>query len=540
MKKSLIALFSLVFFCISYITEAQVSDYTVAGNVLTVTKNKVANYPILVTDLSTKKTETILTDRNGYYFYEAKPSASSISEYLFQVKDPCATTPQEFRYRPQKGLTNHDFIICDLAVNPAGCPVKFNYKVGVNNTVEFTATPPNKSGEYSWEFGDGSSGTGNPISHTYAAEGTYKVILVYKDSICTSSAILEVVIGSNRKPTSFNASCCAKIMIKSVAPTVSNTGLFFEFTASSDAKNAKITWDFGDGSPKEEGNPVRHKYDSVGRYLVTAYIESEFCKVAVSTWIQVIDSKNPNPCAIDFSARVNQLEASFTPTSSQKPDKVFWDFGDGTTSNDLQPVHVYSKEGIYKVKLVMVFGTQECIIVKEIQVGKNTGNPCGFDWYFKTDQLTLYAQGNFRQKPDSVLWSFGDSTYSKDLVVTHKYNSPGTYVVTLTVWINGVECSVQKKIEIKAGFQNPDIEITNINPNPATDNIDVTVKSDGQYKVVVAISDVRGNVLEKYSLELMPNENHIPINLDNISPGVYYLLIYYNNNIVAKSNFVKK
>ena len=188
----------------------------------------------------------------------------------------------------------------------------------------------------------------------------------------------------------------------------------------------------------------------------------------------------------------------------------------------------------------MVFGTQECIIVKEIQVGKNTGNPCGFDWYFKTDQLTLYAQGNFRQKPDSVLWSFGDSTYSKDLVVTHKYNSPGTYVVTLTVWINGVECSVQKKIEIKAGFQNPDIEITNINPNPATDNIDVTVKSDGQYKVVVAISDVRGNVLEKYSLELMPNENHIPINLDNISPGVYYLLIYYNNNIVAKSNFVKK
>ena len=134
------------------------------------------------------------------------------------------------------------FIICDLAVNPARCPVKFNYKVGVNNTVEFTATPPNKSGEYSWEFGDGSSGTGNPISHTYAAEGTYKVILVYKDSSCASSAILEVVIGSNQKPTSFNASCCAKIIIKSVAPLCKAIQIILQFTASSDAKNAKITW----------------------------------------------------------------------------------------------------------------------------------------------------------------------------------------------------------------------------------------------------------------------------------------------------------
>ena len=42
----------------------------------------------------------------------------------------------------------------------------------------------------------------------------------------------------------------------------------------------------------------------------------------------------------------------FTNTSA-KTGSFVWDFGDGTTSNEANPVHKYSKAGIYNVKLTL-------------------------------------------------------------------------------------------------------------------------------------------------------------------------------------------
>jgi hypothetical protein len=68
-------------------------------------------------------------------------------------------------------------------------------------SVTFTATTPAGTAgmSYGWNFGDGTSGSGSPVTHTYAAAGTYAVSLVATSTSgggCMDSAFLSVTIGS--------------------------------------------------------------------------------------------------------------------------------------------------------------------------------------------------------------------------------------------------------------------------------------------------------------------------------------------------------
>jgi hypothetical protein len=60
------------------------------------------------------------------------------------------------------------------------CEMIKNAKIGVSGSNPFTFTalnlPPGVFG-YFWDFGDGNTGAGSPINHTYASGGTYTVCL---------------------------------------------------------------------------------------------------------------------------------------------------------------------------------------------------------------------------------------------------------------------------------------------------------------------------------------------------------------------------
>jgi PKD repeat protein len=169
-----------------------------------------------------------------------------------------------------------------------------------------------------------------------------------------------------------------------------------------------------------------------------------------------------NPCNITakYEYRKDSLDCKkvqfinlSTPIS---PNVHFvWKFGDGGTSNDVNPAHVYSQPGKYYVCLVSEAGTNcrreycDTVIV-------NCETPCNiqpnFTWradslvpskiYFKNLTLSTVVAIHYS-------WKFGDGTGSNDINPTHVYSQPGKYTVCLVAEIgNTCRREICKQIEV--------------------------------------------------------------------------------------------
>lgn len=122
---------------------------------------------------------------------------------------------------------------------------------------------------YSWDFGDGATGTGATTAHTYSSSGTFTVTLVVTDARGTSGepATTSAVIteAPNEAPVA-----------DAGGPYAGNTGSAIDFdgTGSSDPDGdlpLTYSWDFGDGSTGTGATPS-HAYDEAGQYTVTLVV----------------------------------------------------------------------------------------------------------------------------------------------------------------------------------------------------------------------------------------------------------------------------
>ncbi|PWR72972.1 PKD domain-containing protein, partial [Methanospirillum lacunae] len=123
-------------------------------------------------------------------------------------------------------------------------------------------------------------------------------------------------------------------------------------------------WQFGDGGTSTEPNPT-HRYNLSGVYSVNLHASNPKSG-GVGVWnkyVTVTDSIIPEPTATPVPERITPmfqfsptngttpLSVSFTDMSSGYPTSWLWDFGDGSTSEDQNPVHKYTTTGSYSVML---------------------------------------------------------------------------------------------------------------------------------------------------------------------------------------------
>ncbi|KAA5533216.1 PKD domain-containing protein [Taibaiella lutea] len=141
----------------------------------------------------------------------------------------------------------------------------------------FTATnPAGTSGmTYSWDFGDGNTGSGNPVTHTYSTGGNYTVTLTSTGGGCSYTNAQAV----NYFSSTFNCSSATA----GFTSTVNNSLVQFTNTSSGN-QNVPGTmyqgsWDFGDGTTSTFNYPntytasPTHNYTSTGTYSVTLTYE---------------------------------------------------------------------------------------------------------------------------------------------------------------------------------------------------------------------------------------------------------------------------
>ena len=84
-------------------------------------------------------------------------------------------------------------------------------------------------------------------------------------------------------------------------------------------------------------------------------------------------------------------------------NSYFWDFGDGITSTEENPTHIYSQAGVYNVTLTAKSGKKENVKTRVLNISENT-NPLFAGTYNVSDNcsttgitsysITIYELGN--------------------------------------------------------------------------------------------------------------------------------------------------
>ena len=133
------------------------------------------------------------------------------------------------------------------------------------------------------------------------------------------------------------------------------------------------------------------------------------------------------------------IDTSYDENGKRDIVKWQWDFGDGNTSNERNPVHAYKKSGVYNVTLkVEDRSGGNSTFIKEVVV-KNLPPVATFKYTPENPHSFILIELNASGSKDddgyivNYTWDMGDGTIKHGSFITHKYSRPGHYTVKLTV-----------------------------------------------------------------------------------------------------------
>ena len=210
---------------------------------------------------------------------------------------------------------------------------------------------------YTWNFGDGSNGSGLTTSHEFRAVGTFLVSLTVTDSRgATAVTSQSVTVGAGTPPT-------ATFRFSPTNPALS-ADVFFTAEESKAAPGRRIvgySWNFGDGT-SGSGVTTSRRYDSPGAYAVVLTVTDDAEQKTTAQQTVTVGAAGTGPSAVmSVSPSAGITVGSsvfFDGTASTGPTAILnWEFnyGDGTIENSAvgRQSHVYTKAGTYLVRLTV-------------------------------------------------------------------------------------------------------------------------------------------------------------------------------------------
>ncbi len=299
-----------------------------------------------------------------------------------------------------------------------------------------------------WDFGDGQTGSGSPVSHTYRNPGTYTVSLFIKTvDGCRDTLVKSNYITVNGPTAAFGSTVPGSCKMSPIA---------FLDSSVSDGIHAitSWTWNYGDGATETlNSSPFIHTYLTPGNFTVALTVtDTEGCKDSVSR-NNLITISNPraafsSPDSLTCPGRTIR----FTSHASGPQLQHFWNFGDGNTSTQRNPTHEYAADGNYDITLVVIdmYGCRDSItkpayikiVTPNVQFAvSDTLGTCPPLVANFTNQSTNYI---------TMVWDFGDGTSTTQQNPSHFYATPGHYVSSLTLTGPGGCTSVKtQNIEVR-------------------------------------------------------------------------------------------
>ena len=177
--------------------------------------------------------------------------------------------------------------------------------------------------------------------------------------------------------------------------------------------------------------------------------------------LQLTGTPNNDPPTADFNASTTQgpapLTVEFTAVTTGVVDTVLWDFGDGATSTDLNPSHIYTSPGAFTVSFSVTGPQGSDVESKEDYITVSCAVPV-IDFEADVTEGDLPLEVHFSDlstysaecPPTLIEWKFGDLTpMSNEHDPTHVYETLGNFTVSLTYT---TDYGDKKYTETKEGY----------------------------------------------------------------------------------------
>jgi len=219
--------------------------------------------------------------------------------------------------------------------------------------VTFTNLSTGDITSWLWNFGDGSTSTNENPVHTYTADGVYTVSLTATNEYGSRTETKTAYIDCHEPPiAAFMATFTGTEYPDPTAADMMppDDTLEVAFTDLSENRPTDWSWEFGDTEESEEQNP-EHTYDTIGRsYWASLTVTNSAGSDTVGMDITVLPDDYTIP-EFTYQILTHQVpfRVSFTPDGYESTDDHIWDFGDGETSREPEPVHEYLFPGIYVI-----------------------------------------------------------------------------------------------------------------------------------------------------------------------------------------------
>ena len=364
------------------------------------------------------------------------------------------------------GNTNTDFL--EVKVNAA--PVAaFAAPAGAAQgaAVQFDAGASSAADggtlSYAWDFGDGDSGEGMQVEHTYPEAGRYFVTLTVRgesDNDCNCASFKQLLV-VNAPPQAV-----AKAAPKAAVGQV----VHFDASESSDPDGGltEYHWDFGDGA-QGRGMEITHQYRAAGTYTATLRVTDDAGQADSSatqeSTVQVNAAPEPHfelAQAVYCTGEDVVFDALASRDTDGRITAFRWDFGDGNQAEGAEATHRYTTPGSYRAMLHVeddsetanaAAQTNRTVVVNQPPLAH--GGPAREVCVGEKTPFEAARSQDFDGKLTAWQWDFGDGNRAEGMRAVHRYASGGTFSARLAVTDDSASACATTEQEIPVKVNRP-------------------------------------------------------------------------------------
>jgi PKD repeat protein len=277
---------------------------------------------------------------------------------------------------------------------------------------------------YAWDFGDGMTGTGDVVTHTYASVGLYTAIVTATNDVSSSCAQTDFII-TDVPISGLTAANDSPTELGNPTTLIATIGT---------GTNVTYAWDFGDGA-SGTGDLTTHAYPAAGIYTATVTATNTAGSAASDTLVTIVDAPITGLMAASDSPNLLGSMTTLTATILNGTNVTYaWDFGDGTSGIGVVDTHTYLAVGSYTAVVTATnslgtAGASTIVTVTDVPIaGLHAAN----DSPTELGDMTTLTATLLTGTNVTFEWDFGDGTTGAGAVDTHTYPALGVYTAIVT------------------------------------------------------------------------------------------------------------